>query len=146
MQREAGIELWHQPSGPNLPPCCLTWCRSSEKFLFFYFVCYCPYLFLIFVMYLCRSALINWCSYCVFYRVGTLPLCLYVLDVILFVLLLWQLGACSLKFGLALRSHGTWSCGLIQWCSPIEALSGWYGLKMPFLFFAQRFYASTCPV
>jgi hypothetical protein len=42
------------------------------------------------------------------------PPCLHSLDVILSKFLLWKVGSCTLLFGLVLRSHETWSCGLIQ--------------------------------
>jgi hypothetical protein len=65
-------------------------------------------------MCVCWSAFINGCWDSMLCWVWTLPVCLHCPDVILFLSLLWQVGPCSLTFWLVLRSHGTWSGGLIQ--------------------------------
>jgi hypothetical protein len=76
----------------------------------------------VFVMYVCWSALISWCWDPMLYSAWTLPLCLglHCQDVILCLLLLWQVGSSSPMFWLVLRSHGTWSGGLIQCCGCTE--------------------------
>jgi hypothetical protein len=59
------------------------------------------------------------------YSHWTLPLCLrlHCPDVILCLLLLWHVGSSNPMFWLVLRSHGTWSGGLIQCC--IHPLQTW---------------------
>jgi hypothetical protein len=106
MQQKGGVKLCGHPSYSDFPLCYLTWCPCSQ-FILFYFIFFAWYDICVSWDFrdvcVCWGALLNCCWDSMLRWIWTLPLCLYFTHLILLLLLLWQVGPCSLIFWLNFR-------------------------------------------